>query len=56
MIRRGMSYGHTGEHYEQFYFKVPWGADKVMTRFGGKPAHVLDSGSFSLIGAKNTCW
>jgi hypothetical protein len=26
----------TGEHYEQFYFKVPWGADKVMTRFGGK--------------------
>lgn len=25
-----------GEHYEQFYFKVPWGADKVMTRFGGK--------------------
>jgi hypothetical protein len=25
-----------GEHYEQFYFKVPWGKDKVMTRFGGK--------------------
>lgn len=25
-----------GEHYEQFYFKVPWGADQVMTRFGGK--------------------
>jgi hypothetical protein len=26
----------TGEHYEQFYFKVPWGPDEVMTRFGGK--------------------
>jgi Copper type II ascorbate-dependent monooxygenase, C-terminal domain len=26
----------TGEHYEQFYFKVPWGADDVMTRYGGK--------------------
>jgi hypothetical protein len=26
----------TGEHYEQFYFKVPWTADEVMTRYGGK--------------------
>ncbi|MET0391417.1 MAG: hypothetical protein ABW321_35915 [Polyangiales bacterium] len=26
----------TGEHYEQFYFKVPWGPDTVMTRFGTK--------------------
>ena len=27
---------HAGEYYEQFYFKVPWGADDVMTRFGAK--------------------
>jgi hypothetical protein len=26
----------TGEHYEQFYVKVPWGSDTVMTRFGSK--------------------
>jgi hypothetical protein len=26
----------TGEHYQQFYFKVPWGADDVMTRYGAK--------------------
>lgn len=26
----------TGEHYEQFYHKVPWGPDQVMTRFGSK--------------------
>jgi len=26
----------TGEHYEQFYVKVPWGSGKVMTRFGSK--------------------
>jgi hypothetical protein len=26
----------TGEHYEQFYFKVPWTDNEVMTRFGGK--------------------
>jgi hypothetical protein len=25
-----------GEHYEQFYFKVPWGADMVATKFGTK--------------------
>jgi hypothetical protein len=25
-----------GEHYEQFYFEVPWGADMVATKFGTK--------------------
>jgi hypothetical protein len=25
-----------GEHYEQFYFKVPWTSDEVITRFGAK--------------------
>jgi hypothetical protein len=25
-----------GEHYEQFYYKVPWPADVVATRFGAK--------------------
>jgi hypothetical protein len=25
-----------GEHYEQFYFKVPWGKDVVATKFGTK--------------------
>lgn len=25
-----------GEHYEQFYFQVPWPANSVATRFGGK--------------------
>lgn len=27
---------NSGEHYEQFYFKVPWPEDSVATRFGGK--------------------
>lgn len=26
----------TGEFYEQFYFRVPWTQDEVMTRFGAK--------------------
>jgi len=26
----------TGEHYEQFYVKIPWGPDTLMTRFGSK--------------------
>jgi hypothetical protein len=26
----------TGEHYEQFYYKVPWGSDVQATRFGAK--------------------
>jgi hypothetical protein len=25
-----------GEHYEEFYFKVPWGAGMVATKFGSK--------------------
>ena len=27
---------HAGEFYEQFYFRVPWTQDEVMTRFGAK--------------------
>jgi hypothetical protein len=26
----------TGEHYEQFYYKVPWKEGEVMTRYGSK--------------------